>query len=72
MEHKVKIITHLRAGHLEWVEERFVKPVIAIAKHDVQKALKPGQAPGGSAEDNEGNGCCHSPTSTTTPTTKQP
>ena len=50
----MKIITHLRAGHLEWVEDRFAKPAIAIAKHDVQRALKPGQAPGGSSGDNEG------------------
>ena len=54
MDHKVKVIKHLRVGHHNWIEDSTVKDVIGAAKRDVQQALKPGQVPGGSNEDNRG------------------
>ena len=54
LDHKVKIINHLQVDHLNWIEDSTVKEVIAAAKREVQQALKPGHAPGGSDEDNRG------------------
>jgi hypothetical protein len=52
--HKVKIITHLRAGHHDWVENKDVADHIKTEKEAVKTALKPGQHPGGTKEDNFG------------------
>ena len=41
-------------GHFYWVEDASVKGKIAEAKKKAQEVLKPGQVPGGSKEDNEG------------------
>ena len=53
-DHKMKIIHHLMIEHHSWVEDASVKAAIAGAKKAAQEVLKPGQAPGGSKEDNQG------------------
>ena len=52
--HKVKIITHLMIGHMNWVEVKDVQPAIKKAKEKVQEALKPGKVPGGTRNQNVG------------------
>ena len=52
--HKVKIITHLMIGHMNWVEIKDVQPAIKKAKEKVQEALKPGKVPGGTRNQNVG------------------
>ena len=52
--HKVKIITHLMIGHMNWVEVKDVQPAIKKAKEKVQEALKPGKFPGGTRNQNMG------------------
>ena len=54
INHKVKIILHLRIGHYNWIEDMQVKPKIKMEKEVLQKALKPGQVPGGSSAENIG------------------
>ena len=52
--HKIKIITHLHIDHLAWIEDKDVKDDIKEAREKIKTALKPGQHPGGSKEDNIG------------------
>ena len=54
VDHDMKLIFHLMIGHFYWVEDASVKGKIAEAKQKAQEVLKPGQVPGGSKEDNEG------------------
>ena len=54
LNHKAKIVEHLMIQHLSWIEDATVKDEIKSAKEKVQQALKPGQCPGGSKEDNLG------------------
>ena len=54
LDHKVKVLTHLQIGHLNWIEDSTVKADLAEAKRVIQEALKPGQVPEGSEEDNQG------------------
>jgi hypothetical protein len=54
VDHKMRVIYHLMAGHHHWVEDSSVQADIANAKKIAQQVLKPGQNPGGSKEDNEG------------------
>ena len=54
MDHKVKVLNRLQVGHLNWIEDSTVKADLTAAKKVVQEALKPGQVPGGSEEDNQG------------------
>ena len=54
LSHVVKIITHLRADHLDWVEDKSVADTIKEEKQVVKDALKPGKYPGGSKEENLG------------------
>ena len=54
INHRIRIILHLRAGHFNWVEDMSVVGLIKKEKAVVQQALKPGQVPGGSDEENIG------------------
>ena len=54
VDHKMKVIFHLMIGHYNWIEDATVKDDIARAKKVAQEVMKPGQAPGGSVEDNQG------------------
>ena len=54
LDHKVKILIHVMVKHHNWIEDASVKAELAAAKAIVQQALKPGQVPGGSQEENEG------------------
>ena len=54
INHKVRIILHIRIGHFNWIEDASVKLLIKEAKEALQSALKPGKVPGGSAEENLG------------------
>ena len=54
INHKVRIINHLQVGHLDWVETKDVESAIKEAKEVVKNALKPGNVPGGSKEENLG------------------
>ena len=51
---KVKIVTHLMVEHYDWVEYSEVAGEIKEAKEEIKQALKPGQHPGGSVEENIG------------------
>ena len=50
----MKVLTHLQVGHHNWIEDSTVKADLTAAKRVIQEALKPGQVPGGSEEDNQG------------------
>ena len=54
INHDVKIATHVMVDHLNWIEDASIKSVIKLAKESIQRALKPGQVPGGSTEENIG------------------
>ena len=58
LNHIVRIICHLMISHYNWIEDASVQNDIAVAKKAVQEALKPGQHPGGSKEDNIGKKSC--------------
>ena len=54
LNHKVKILLHIMTGLFNWWEYKENLPVLAEAKKIVQKSLKPGKYPGGSASENLG------------------
>ena len=54
LNHKVKILLHIMTGLFNWWEYKENLLVLAEAKKIVQKSLKPGMHPGGSASENLG------------------
>ena len=54
INHKVRIIAHLRAGHYDWIVGKDIVPSIKTEKEAIKGALKPNKYPGGSKEDNVG------------------